>query len=134
MFSFQGVPNNSEPRIPPDVSISDELLMNIQHFRRSSSPELPDTVTKLETVDGCKVYLVGTAHFSKESQDDVEKVLVFPMYVTCINIIIVVIQQGFISQCIVPNQSLTKVFSQITGTLKMLSEIIILGNQIVFLY
>ncbi|XP_068719096.1 traB domain-containing protein-like isoform X2 [Montipora capricornis] len=67
--------NNSEPRIPPDVSISDELLMNIQHFRRSSSPELPDTVTKLETVDGCKVYLVGTAHFSKESQDDVEKTI-----------------------------------------------------------
>lgn len=58
----------------PDVSLSDELLMNIQHFRRSSSPQLPDTVTKLECGDGCKVYLVGTAHFSKESQDDVEKV------------------------------------------------------------
>lgn len=66
----------------PDVSLSDELLMNIQHFRRSSSPQLPDTVTKLECGDGCKVYLVGTAHFSKESQDDVEKVC-FHSLVNC---------------------------------------------------
>ena len=50
--------------------------MNIQRLRRSSSPELPDTVTKLETPEGCKVYIVGTAHFSKESQDDVAKVSV----------------------------------------------------------
>ena len=64
----------SEPEIPQDVSISEELLMNIQRLRRSSSPELPDTVTKLETPEGCKVYVVGTAHFSKESQEDVERV------------------------------------------------------------
>ena len=73
VFFTKGMPNTTEPRFPADVSISDELLMNIQHFQRSSSPELPDTVTKLETADGCKVYLVGTAHFSEESQDDVEK-------------------------------------------------------------
>lgn len=71
---FSGMAQGAEPEIPPDVSISEELLMNIQRFRRSSSPDLPDTVTKLETADGCKVYLVGTAHFSKESQDDVAKV------------------------------------------------------------
>ena len=35
--------------------------------------DLPDTVTVLER-DGCLVYLVGTAHFSKESQNDVSKV------------------------------------------------------------
>ena len=35
--------------------------------------DLPDTVTILER-DGCLVYLVGTAHFSKESQNDVSKV------------------------------------------------------------
>lgn len=70
----------SEPEIPQDVSISEELLMNIQRLRRSSSPELPDTVTKLETPEGCKVYLVGTAHFSKESQDDVAKVGPFHLY------------------------------------------------------
>lgn len=70
----------SEPEIPQDVSISEELLMNIQRLRRSSSPELPDTVTKLETPEGCKVYVVGTAHFSKESQDDVAKVIPFHLY------------------------------------------------------
>uniref|UniRef100_A0A2C9L135 TraB domain-containing protein n=1 Tax=Biomphalaria glabrata TaxID=6526 RepID=A0A2C9L135_BIOGL len=36
--------------------------------------ELPETVTLLEK-DGCLVYIVGTAHFSKESQDDVSKVI-----------------------------------------------------------
>ena len=64
----------AEPEFPQDVSISDELLMNIQRLRRSSSPDLPSTVIKLETAEGCEVYLVGTAHFSKESQEDVEKV------------------------------------------------------------
>ncbi|KAG8235565.1 hypothetical protein J437_LFUL013115, partial [Ladona fulva] len=38
-----------------------------------SSSALPDTVTLLTTPDGGSVYLVGTAHFSKESQDDVAK-------------------------------------------------------------
>ncbi|CAL1527020.1 unnamed protein product [Lymnaea stagnalis] len=36
--------------------------------------DLPQTVTLLEK-DGCLVYIVGTAHFSKESQDDVSKVI-----------------------------------------------------------
>lgn len=35
---------------------------------------LPVTVTLLRTPTGGKVYLVGTAHFSLESQDDVAKV------------------------------------------------------------
>lgn len=36
---------------------------------------LPDTVSLLTTPDGGKVYLVGTAHFSMESQEDVAKVI-----------------------------------------------------------
>ncbi|XP_050699907.1 traB domain-containing protein-like isoform X4 [Eriocheir sinensis] len=32
---------------------------------------LPDTVTRLDTPQGAAVYLVGTAHFSRESQEDV---------------------------------------------------------------
>ncbi|XP_071454411.1 traB domain-containing protein isoform X3 [Hetaerina americana] len=36
---------------------------------------LPDTVTLLSTPDGGSVYLVGTAHFSKESQEDVAQVI-----------------------------------------------------------
>ncbi|GBP63175.1 TraB domain-containing protein [Eumeta japonica] len=36
---------------------------------------LPNTVTVLDAPDGGKVYLVGTAHFSLESQDDVSRVI-----------------------------------------------------------
>lgn len=35
---------------------------------------LPSTVTVLDTPDGGKVYLVGTAHFSIKSQEDVSRV------------------------------------------------------------
>ena len=35
---------------------------------------LPETVTLLQTEEGDKVYLIGTAHFSASSQDDVSKV------------------------------------------------------------
>ncbi|XP_013189546.2 traB domain-containing protein isoform X2 [Amyelois transitella] len=36
---------------------------------------LPDTVTVLNAEDGGKVYVVGTAHFSLQSQEDVSKVI-----------------------------------------------------------
>ncbi|XP_055936142.1 traB domain-containing protein-like [Argiope bruennichi] len=44
---------------------------------RPSNPvgNLPETVTVLETDYGSKVYLVGTAHFSLESQEDVAKTI-----------------------------------------------------------
>ena len=35
---------------------------------------LPDTVTLLKADNGVSIYLVGTSHFSKESQLDVQKV------------------------------------------------------------
>ncbi|UYV80704.1 hypothetical protein LAZ67_19001449, partial [Cordylochernes scorpioides] len=38
---------------------------------RQENPVLPETVTVLTTEHGGKVYLVGTAHFSAKSQDDV---------------------------------------------------------------
>nr|CAG4646466.1 EOG090X0AQH [Macrothrix elegans] len=47
----------------------------------SSDPEveqlmkLPDTVTQITSKEGVKVYLVGTAHFSQESQEDVAKII-----------------------------------------------------------
>ena len=43
---------------------------------------LPSTVTVLDAPDGGKVYLVGTAHFSIQSQEDVSRVCVF----SCIRI------------------------------------------------
>ncbi|CAH0728839.1 unnamed protein product, partial [Brenthis ino] len=42
---------------------------------QESEDWLPSTVTVLDAPDGGKVYLVGTAHFSLESQEDVSKVI-----------------------------------------------------------
>lgn len=36
---------------------------------------LPETVSVLKHPNGAKVYLVGTAHFSRESQEDVSFVI-----------------------------------------------------------
>lgn len=44
---------------------------------REENPVLPETVTVLEGPANSKVYLIGTAHFSKESQKDVEEVGTF---------------------------------------------------------
>uniref|UniRef100_UPI003590103E traB domain-containing protein-like isoform X2 n=1 Tax=Myxine glutinosa TaxID=7769 RepID=UPI003590103E len=41
--------------------------------KRNLSTVLPDTVTELHTADGGRVFIVGTAHFSKESIQDVAK-------------------------------------------------------------
>lgn len=55
-------PASVDPQIPNeyDPSIDDRL---------------PDTVTLLTTPEGGKLYLIGTAHFSVESQDDVSTVI-----------------------------------------------------------
>ena len=52
-----------------------ELQFNARLEKRVQHPELPDTVTVLETGDGGRVYIVGTAHFSHESQEDVSKTI-----------------------------------------------------------
>ena len=57
-----------------DIEDNDELTFPAQ--RRESNPVLPDTVSVLESPSGSKVYLVGTAHFSLESQEDVANVIV----------------------------------------------------------
>lgn len=65
-------------RTSEEVHLNDETT--------SSDPEveqlmkLPETVTQLTSKDGVKVYLVGTAHFSQESQEDVAKVNVIGRY------------------------------------------------------
>ncbi|XP_032238983.1 traB domain-containing protein isoform X2 [Nematostella vectensis] len=69
---------SGDPSTPGDSgmsgerSITEELMHNI---RRQSVGDLPETVTKLETPEGCVVYVIGTAHFSKESQEDVAKTI-----------------------------------------------------------
>lgn len=51
----------------PDIKVYDD----IQEFNRN----LPETVTLLKMPNGVNVYLVGTAHFSEKSQEDVANVI-----------------------------------------------------------
>lgn len=64
--SLQVMESADQPQTKRDITIYDSLEEFDQH--------LPQTVTLLETPFGSKVYLVGTAHFSEESQDDVSYV------------------------------------------------------------
>lgn len=74
--------NNSEdesaseeelPCLPPGLSDGEamELLWQLRSRRRQLSPDLPETVTRLSASDGSILYLVGTAHFSDSSKNDV---------------------------------------------------------------
>lgn len=59
-----------------ESSVSDKkdiikIYKSIEEFDKN----LPPTVTLLSNEFGSKVYIVGTAHFSKESQDDVSLVI-----------------------------------------------------------
>jgi hypothetical protein len=51
-----------------------EALSLLFYYDPTIDTKLPDTVSLLTTPDGGKVYLVGTAHFSMESQEDVAEV------------------------------------------------------------
>ncbi|XP_068153059.1 traB domain-containing protein [Drosophila tropicalis] len=58
---------NDQPHTKREIKLYNTLEEFEQH--------LPPTVTVLNTPFGSKVYLVGTAHFSEESQDDVSFVI-----------------------------------------------------------
>ncbi|XP_049804298.1 traB domain-containing protein isoform X1 [Schistocerca nitens] len=51
------------------------LPTSLSAYDTSIDKNLPDTVTLLTTPAGAKVYLIGTAHFSVESQEDVSKII-----------------------------------------------------------
>ncbi|PIK45996.1 putative traB domain-containing protein [Apostichopus japonicus] len=50
-------------------------LIRMRELKRQDNPELPETVSKLVTPSGARVYLIGTAHFSEKSQEDVAKII-----------------------------------------------------------
>ncbi|XP_006795883.1 traB domain-containing protein [Neolamprologus brichardi] len=68
-----GPSGDGMPCLPPDLSDGEavELLWQLRAQRRQSSPELPETVSRLTAPDGSILYLVGTAHFSDSSKKDV---------------------------------------------------------------
>lgn len=51
------------------------ISTRIQNRSSRVTEELPENVTKVITEDGAKIYVVGTAHFSQASQDDVVKLI-----------------------------------------------------------
>lgn len=61
------------PSLPPGLSDAEavELLWQVRDQKRQASPDLPETVTRLTAPDGSLLYLVGTAHFSDSSKQDV---------------------------------------------------------------
>lgn len=61
----------AEPLVVADNFQSLKIYDTIEEFNNN----LPDTVTLLRTPNGNNVYLVGTAHFSEESQKDVALVI-----------------------------------------------------------
>jgi len=65
---------NCEPKM--EINVDDrkqdsKLCSSIEVF----DSNLPETVTLLKSMFGSKVYIVGTAHFSKKSQEDVSFVI-----------------------------------------------------------
>ncbi|XP_063783219.1 traB domain-containing protein isoform X2 [Pseudophryne corroboree] len=51
------------------------ILWEMKMKKRQKCPSLPSTVTELSTEEGSKVYIVGTAHFSDSSKQDVVKTI-----------------------------------------------------------
>ncbi|XP_034935634.1 traB domain-containing protein isoform X2 [Chelonus insularis] len=66
--------HNNANAIHDDLSI-ERPIGQPRQYDPTIDDRLPDTVTLLTTPEGAKVYLIGTAHFSKESQDDVSLII-----------------------------------------------------------
>ena len=64
--------NAEETQLKNEVSI-DNLPPLIKR-RIPPNIKLPETVTRLDTPSGNSLFLIGTAHFSQESQNDVATV------------------------------------------------------------
>ncbi|XP_046852221.1 traB domain-containing protein-like [Xenia sp. Carnegie-2017] len=61
-----------------EMQMDESMLRSLTDSRsgeKNNSYDLPDTVTKLMTPYRSTVYVVGTAHFSKSSQEDVRKTI-----------------------------------------------------------
>ncbi|XP_063991936.1 traB domain-containing protein isoform X2 [Diachasmimorpha longicaudata] len=63
---------------PDESNVSESSVIGppaVKQYDPTIDDRLPETVTLLTTPDGGKVYLVGTAHFSEESQNDVSLII-----------------------------------------------------------
>ncbi|XP_019525091.3 traB domain-containing protein [Aedes albopictus] len=69
------LPADDDQPTEPGHSQSQKDAIKIYSSLEEFDKNLPDTVTLLTTPHGSKVYLVGTAHFSESSQNDVSLVM-----------------------------------------------------------
>lgn len=66
---------NGEPEIQADEAGSSPEAAADADEMEVADQTLPDTVTELESPTGAKVYVVGTAHVSRQSATDVERTI-----------------------------------------------------------
>merc|ERR1711881_515972 len=64
-----------EEKTKEDLQSSSNLTLPSKKRRLEDVQNLPETCTLLKTKNGGRVYVVGTAHFSHESQVDVATVI-----------------------------------------------------------
>ena len=66
-----------QERLSNDLLMSKSMNYGQRLLARNmnESKPLPENVTQVVTNDGAYIYIVGTAHFSKTSQEDVQKVI-----------------------------------------------------------
>ncbi|XP_065084926.1 traB domain-containing protein-like [Ochlerotatus camptorhynchus] len=69
------LPVDDDQQTEPGHSQSQKDTIKIYSTMKEFDQNLPDTVTLLTTPEGSKVYLVGTAHFSENSCNDVSLVM-----------------------------------------------------------
>jgi hypothetical protein len=69
-FNAQDIKHNVD-------DVADKSLKIKKKYDSTIDDNLPETVTVLTAQNGGKLYLIGTAHFSVESQNDVSKVILY---------------------------------------------------------
>ncbi|XP_071492091.1 traB domain-containing protein-like [Diadema antillarum] len=67
--------SNQESDVEESMDEVELLRMRTLCRQEHETEDLPETVTKLTTPSGAQIYIVGTAHFSENSQNDVAKTI-----------------------------------------------------------
>ncbi|XP_032676585.1 traB domain-containing protein isoform X2 [Odontomachus brunneus] len=71
----ESVESDLSTKIPSKMKEAGVIKVCDEKYDPTIDERLPHTVTLLTTPDGGKLYLIGTAHFSVESQNDVSKII-----------------------------------------------------------
>lgn len=77
VLNSTSTPNNNDVAVLIEEPPQERDFPNLKIYEslKEFNENLPETVTLLTMPNGCNVYLVGTAHFSEKSQEDVANVI-----------------------------------------------------------